>query len=278
MKKVSKKEAYAANGVQFDKDKVFVEQVGWIRPVMKNNDRKTGKSVYTFGLLPTNQTFSKDFEKWQKYLAAFHCSQIKGSCNCHCKKCYAMGGNYQFPDVKASQLINQLLAMYDISQLERLIEGQIAADGIKKIRIHDSGDFLSDEYAEMWKRIKQRHPEIAIYTYTKTEHEELFDEFPNANVVRSLVKMPDGSRRINFGTCREMYDIYMALKDSSDIYLCPCDIPGIKAPECGNCMKCSVRRAVLFIKHGDRTYDVRKDPDLPLIYQIMREQGEEFAE
>jgi hypothetical protein len=39
------------------------------------------------------------------------------------------------------------------------------------VRIHDSGDFFSDEYTQAWLRVMRARPTVLFYAYTKfTDH------------------------------------------------------------------------------------------------------------
>jgi len=111
------------------------------------------------------------------------------------KLCYARNGTFNFPVVKASHQRNLLLAMDHqedfISQVNTELEHRrFHANGVPRlpdlsrshlspftaalldngaacIRIHDSGDFFSDDYLAAWLRIAQHNPSVLFYAYTK---------------------------------------------------------------------------------------------------------------
>jgi hypothetical protein len=88
--------------------------------------------------------------------------------------CYAQKGMYSFPKTKVSQnkkLQFLLDAMKDPKKLEifqAIIYSDILRNNYKTIRIHDSGDFFSVQYARfIFKHLVQKFPKIQFYAYTK---------------------------------------------------------------------------------------------------------------
>jgi hypothetical protein len=59
-------------------------------------------------------------------------------------------------------------------------------------RIHDSGDFYSPEYADKWKQIIAKNPNINFYAYTKTLGESREPESQGAHLkVKELESLPN---------------------------------------------------------------------------------------
>jgi len=110
--------------------------------------------------------------------------------------CYARNGTYLFRNVKGKymsnlewvldDLIGWKIAMIDELRAkkfrptgrERVIDIDVEWDfdawtwgwwkhGGKAVRIHDSGDFFSDEYLLAWIDIARRTPDVLFYAYTK---------------------------------------------------------------------------------------------------------------
>ena len=112
--------------------------------------------------------------------------------------CYARNGTYQFSNVKAAHLrnLNFILDTPDLfveqmnaelkkprfkangkSRYEKLAQfGTLTTDdwavnwmhrGGAAVRIHDSGDFFSQDYLSLWASIAGANPEILFYAYTK---------------------------------------------------------------------------------------------------------------
>lgn len=111
------------------------------------------------------------------------------------KLCYARQGAYRFPGVAAAHernlrmvmddmggwtlaLLNELdmprfkpkgvpwLPGLDRAHLDPVLAGLLDA-GAPLIRIHDSGDFMSDEYLAAWVHIATLRPDVVFYAYTK---------------------------------------------------------------------------------------------------------------
>lgn len=112
------------------------------------------------------------------------------------KVCYARNGTYLFKNVRAAHLRNLQMvldnlpeweeAMVDELLLKKFRPTGIARDiaglslesldsavrrwaemGGAAIRIHDSGDFLNEDYLRAWLRIARSVPDVLFYAYTK---------------------------------------------------------------------------------------------------------------
>lgn len=83
--------------------------------------------------------------------------------------CYARAGAYRWDNVKAAHLQRLEWALDDLSFFR---DGMVAELQKKKyagcaIRIHDSGDFFSDDYFTAWAVIATMSPHLTFYAYTK---------------------------------------------------------------------------------------------------------------
>jgi hypothetical protein len=93
------------------------------------------------------------------------------------KVCYARNGTYRFPAVRAKHERNLLRVLDDLASWEADMIAEVAAkqrrraagpyDSALHIRIHDAGDFFSDDYTAAWLRIARACPEVSFYAYTK---------------------------------------------------------------------------------------------------------------
>jgi hypothetical protein len=84
--------------------------------------------------------------------------------------CYARSGTYNFSNVKAAHTRNlELILDNPIGWKIRLNEELKTKryQGGKSVRIHDSGDFFSDAYFELWLDIANSNPDVFFYAYTK---------------------------------------------------------------------------------------------------------------
>lgn len=89
---------------------------------------------------------------------------------------------------------NTVLAIHDLHTLEDMLIEYFEQHKfiIKLFRIHSSGDFFSDEYADMWYRIAKQFPSIRFLAFTKQwdiVRVIPFYQLPNFSLV-----LPDGLR------------------------------------------------------------------------------------
>ena len=110
--------------------------------------------------------------------------------------CYARNGTYLFPKVREAHLRNLELVLDDPDGFERAMRrelrhprfrpsGRPRSDaarhgesldawmrewvdtGGQAVRVHDAGDFFSDDYLRRWLRIAEATPDVLFYAYTK---------------------------------------------------------------------------------------------------------------
>lgn len=83
--------------------------------------------------------------------------------------CYARNGTYNFRNVKQRHVAN---LEYTLNYPEQFKEQMIAECSKKNmkgkfVRIHDAGDFYSEQYLELWLDIAKAVPQVTFYCYTK---------------------------------------------------------------------------------------------------------------
>lgn len=85
------------------------------------------------------------------------------------KVCYARNGTYLFRNVKARHQANLQYVLDDLPGWERQMTAEVAHPRHRGgwVRIHDAGDFFSDEYLTAWLDIARATPETRFYAYTK---------------------------------------------------------------------------------------------------------------
>lgn len=256
MARITKKDIYAAHSVQFDGKHIIAPEFGPIPRLLVNGNKKIGKGVYHFSILPTNQIFTVRVREIEY--------KLFGSCACYCKGCYAMSGRYVMDSVKKSLAVKTWLAYNALDFVEKAINAQIAADNIKIVRVHVAGDFFSAEYVEMWKRIAINNPAVCFWTYTKVETaENAFNDIPNFNVVKSVIP----GKGFNFGTCEYLLGVYEFLRNIGEKpYICRCGVDD--AQHCIDCAACRTCKYVLFLEHGT-DYDAKKDPLYPAFCALV---------
>ena len=291
----TKKQIYAAYGIDYDQKtgRIYFPILDkWITPLLVDGNAKIGKTVYHFSTLPGTRDYHLNINtKTEKRISTTEKTfgqeiavtvldndnpfyvDVTGTCICECDNCYAMTGNYVYKTTLAYLAVRTIAARADIDFMVRAIMAQIKADNIKLLRIHASGDFFSVEYIDAWKRIIAAFPGTVFWSYTKNPlAESAFDQFDNCNIVKS--RLPDLS--LNYGTAREIMDKYaMLMAMGKTVYICRCGIDDRQ--HCVNCSACARFDYVLFIKHGDKKYDVKKDPLLPAITALIESQDKEIA-
>lgn len=111
------------------------------------------------------------------------------------KYCYARNGTYRFPAVQAAHQRNLEAVVDDLGGFTTAMLQELTARrfrprgepvlpdlprdhlhptvadlldrGVVSVRIHDSGDFLSDEYLLAWLTIAELTPDVLFFAYTK---------------------------------------------------------------------------------------------------------------
>ncbi|MFI1648109.1 hypothetical protein ACH4XT_14385 [Streptomyces avidinii] len=83
--------------------------------------------------------------------------------------CYARVGTYRFKNVRAAHIRNLLLCRDTPEEFEKRMTDELSHKRYagKWIRLHDSGEFFSDEYVLTWMRIMRNSPGVRFYCYTK---------------------------------------------------------------------------------------------------------------
>ena len=110
-----------------------------------------------------------------------------------CSSCYATGGNFSYANNQTAEIIRywwlrkhlqagneELLLSVFIDSIKHL-KFKPDRHGIKPIRLHDSGDFFSYKYAELWIRIADelavQDPAVVIWAPTRTWAQGGWSEF-----------------------------------------------------------------------------------------------------
>lgn len=85
--------------------------------------------------------------------------------------CYCNFHNYCYPNVKKARSRNHQAAKDENTFIEKVLGAiEYLPRFFRYLRIHDSGDFFSQSYLNMWKKIARKTPDIQFYTYTKSLH------------------------------------------------------------------------------------------------------------
>jgi hypothetical protein len=99
--------------------------------------------------------------------------------------CFAKQGRYTMKNVKAARAHNLALSQDD--SFTAFIIGDLARmRTVNTVRIHDSGDFYSQEYLNKWAIIARALPYITFYAYTKSLTLDFSSLPENFKVTQSL--------------------------------------------------------------------------------------------
>lgn len=160
-----------------------------------------------------------------------------GTCGQTCQGCYALKASRLYPNVKVQREHNKYLFDNHKDTLLTLLLTQLHYSDLQVVRVHESGDFFSQEYLNFWIDIASLLPDKLFYAYTKTVN--LFGNVPdNFNIINSWI---DG--KPNYGTieqCKEW---------SKQGYLI-CPATQSKNIRCNkDCFHCHYQTKVCFVKH-----------------------------
>lgn len=83
--------------------------------------------------------------------------------------CYAKNGTYMFSNVRKSHMEKLELVLNNREEWLDRMNAELSKRKYvgKYIRIHDSGDFFSEQYALDWIAIARNNPQCTFYAYTK---------------------------------------------------------------------------------------------------------------
>jgi hypothetical protein len=99
--------------------------------------------------------------------------------------CYARTGTYRFRNVLAAHERNLALVLDDLEGWEGQMIEELKHRRYRgaHVRVHDSGDFFSDDYTAAWLRIMCATPGVTFYAYTKSvsRFRRLVEPDPPAN-------------------------------------------------------------------------------------------------
>lgn len=194
-----------------------------------------------------NLTLSKGNMKLDKSILIWSIPAVKTCPNCSdcAKHCYARKAERIYPTVLPCRERNWEASKQEdfVSNMVKLIkrtQKNSRKVKIEAVRIHESGDFFSKEYAEKWADIARQCPELTFYGYTKAPW-NLPDNIPeNMNIVHSML---DG--QVNFGSWEYVLDFAKKYRAA----ICPYGLTK-KHFTCGkDCQACMKKSKVVFLQH-----------------------------
>lgn len=139
------------------------------RPFISVSNTKTGTP--SFNTLAGNGIYNgctpaTDAAR-EKIAAAGICpGELCGTCAYNCPGCYAKKMT-RYTDVYINMAVNTIIARENPDAIRDAVRAFCLLNEPRRFRIHDSGDFFSLEYVELWDAIANDNPETVFYTYTK---------------------------------------------------------------------------------------------------------------
>jgi len=164
---------------------------------------------------------------------------IQEVCNRTCKGCYAIKFQRLYPSVLPYR--NRMLAASKQKDFTSQVISEIKAckKKVVAIRIHESGEFYSQEYINKWYTIASSFPSMPFYTFTKRLADFDFSKLsslPNFVLINSL---QHGS--LNYGK--------LSTLDKSK-FICPYGTSIRCGIECNYCWtKKAQQQCPQFVKH-----------------------------
>lgn len=192
-----------------------------------------------------NKLLKYENSKLKKQLI-FNLPVSKEVCGRECPGCYALKPQKRFPAV-----LNSRNVKYDASLQSSFVERisteiQKKRSPIKALRIHESGEFYSQEYINKWEQIASKNPDTTFYAFTKRKEDFDFSKIEKRNNVVIIDSLKHG--KINYGT-----EGYLAKHPTTIV--CPATTPSTQDTTiCGvTCDYCMTKQAqvdgVLFLQH-----------------------------
>ncbi len=128
-----------------------------IKLLTQNSDLKKG-NIYGW-TLPAHWVTLTNGKKFNTCPSAGICGAF----------CYAKNGTYQFKNVKKAHIEKLELVLNHRDTWIKMMNDELSKKKYQNgyIRIHDGGDFFSEQYAIDWLDIANKNPNVNFYSYTK---------------------------------------------------------------------------------------------------------------
>lgn len=168
----------------------------------------------------------------------------KAACStCYVEGCYARKAYRLYPQTKTAWDKNTEFAKENIPELKAQLSSYFAKSQPRFFRIHVAGDFVSKEYAEMWRDVIAGAPGTRFLAFTKQYEIAKAIEWPE-NVAMIFSAWP-GLEFDRTGFNVAWMDDGTETRVPADAIMCP--------GSCENCGMCfqlpELKRDVVFHKH-----------------------------
>lgn len=141
----------------------------------------------------------------------FNLPATKQVCGRVCPGCYAIKAQVRFPKTVLASRERLFVASNSDTFVPTIIsELQSTRRAARTVRIHESGEFHSQEYLNKWEEIALACPDFTFYAFTKRKRDFDFSKLtalPNVSIIDSL-----HFGRLNYG---------LASETPSGAFVCP---------------------------------------------------------
>jgi protein gp88 len=118
----------------------------------------------------------------------FQCCPKAGAC---ATLCYARQGRYILPNVAKAREFNLDIVRNRLPDFIGLATDDLKLIKNSTVRVHDSGDFFSQEYMDAWFTIAKSFPDKKFYAYTKSLHLDRSRCPKNFQIIQSVGGLMD---------------------------------------------------------------------------------------
>lgn len=174
---------------------------------------------------------------------------VKGCLNCSkCKEyCYAQQAYIQYKQTRIAWDKNLWLVKNDMDTFEKDIKSFLTVFKPKTFRLHVSGDFITQEYVNMWYNVIRQYPDVKFFTYTKSYTKLSFGHKPD-NLALYFSIEPDSPLPKHIPKNVKRAFIEGDKRISKDAVKCPATFGSdIKCDECKKCL--IVQNDIIFKMH-----------------------------
>ena len=169
----------------------------------------------TIYLASGNRKLARSILTWS--LPAITTCIGRGSC---VRYCYGTKHGYKISQVVARHRLNYKLSQD--SQFPWLMMHRLSNSSKPVVRIHDIGDFYSQEYLDKWKMIAQMTPNKTFYAYTKSFALDLWNNLPhNFIIIQSYGSKYDNKIDPSRSVCKVIQHHEIQKYRDSGWYVCP---------------------------------------------------------
>lgn len=192
-------------------------------------NKKIDKSIAIFNITPVSTCLGKTI--W---------------CENHC---YALKAQRQYKQTRAARSRN-----FDESKLDRFVEDVyrqilLFKHKVTAIRIHESGDFYSQEYLNKWVEIAVKLSSMSFYAYTKS----YMLDFSSIPTNLTIIYSRDDSTQRGCRAIKNKAVVINSIKEKPKGYFACWSGPRKSYKKCGPCRYCFdldiKTKKIAFLKH-----------------------------